>query len=321
MRRKPKASIPKAVGPSLLAALTSRLRDMPHGRYGVDVSKVPDYIEPFTAYRAWQWDADGVKSLNSVLWTPRVAFEATCDKHVETYVYSKSDKPAMRQVGHPVPSEGCTCGMYAAINFQHLIDISYATRGIHGEVSLWGRLYKHSLGWRAQYAYPKHFIVPPSMVPWGMAEMDERLKHLTAFDVDIYLQVSETPEVGGEKVPLWMKGYGYSQQGLSLLCDERKKWYASRPSVRAVEIGDRVAIIPENRPLPCGISIASMSHGDDVFLWLFAKHLYRVPRKNIKWSQRNWRWEVPNNGLIQTHQVATPGWSTASAPGQIVPVK
>jgi hypothetical protein len=275
--------------------LRRRGGDFPHGKYGVDTSSVPDYIEPFTAYRAWQWDGDGVKSLNSVLWTPRVAFEATCgvrdgDRHVIT--------PSR----HPVPDEGCTCGMYAAINFQHLIDIDYAARGIHGEVSLWGRLYKHSLGWRAQYAYPKHFIVPPSMLPWGMAEMDERLKQLIAFDVDIYLQVSETPQVGGEKIPLWVKDFGYSQQGLSHLVDERKKWYANRPNVRSVEIGDRVAIIPENRPLPCGISIASMSKGDDVFLWLFAKHLYRVPRKNIKWSQRNWRWEVSNHGLVITHQ-------------------
>ena len=291
---------------------------MPHAKYGVDTSGVPDYVEPFTAYRAWQWDADGVKSLNSVLWTPKVAFVATC-QHYNGTQYPRLAAALADQ--HPVPCEECTCGMYAAINFQHLIDIDYATRGIHGEVSLWGRLYKHSLGWRAQYAYPKHFIVPPSMLPWGMAEMDERLKQLIAFDVDIYLQVSETPVVGGEKIPLWVKDYGYSQQGIAHLCDERKKWYASRPKVRSVEIGDRVAIIPDKRPLPCGIAIASMSHGDDVFLWLFAKHLYRVPRKNIKWSQRNWRWEVSNHGLVITNQVNVPGWSQQAAPGTVVPVK
>ncbi len=306
MPRRPKRSLKQIaalLGPSV-SRPGGRHRGMPHEKYGVDVSSVPDYIEPFTAYRAWQWDADGVKSLNSVLWTPRVAFEATCNKqepNAGPWSFTVFDAPRMMST-HPVPHEGCTCGMYAAINFQHLIDIDYATRGIHGEVSLWGRLYKHTLGWRAQYAYPKHFIVPPSMLPWGMAEMDERLKQLTAFDVDIYLQVSETPQVGGEKIPLWVKDFGYSQQGLSHLVDERKKWYSSRPSVRSVEVGDRVAIIPNDRPLPCGIAIASMAHGDDVFLWLFAKHLYRVPRKSIKWSQRNWRWEVPNDGLVITHQ-------------------
>jgi hypothetical protein len=314
LRRRAKQKI----SPSALSLLmqTSALRrrgGLPHAKYGVE--DMPDYVEPFTAYRAWQWDADGVKSLNSVLWEPRVAFVAKC-QHA-TFGTIAAACPEL----HPVPCENCTCGMYAAINFQHLIDIDYATRGIHGEVSLWGRLYKHTLGWRAQYAYPKHFIVPPSMVPWGMAEMDERLKQLIAFDVDIYLQVEETPAVGGEKIPLWVKDYGYSQQGLAHLVDERKKWYSTRPKVRSVEIGDRVAIVPENKPLPCGISVASMSHGDDVFLWLFAKHLYRVPRKNIKWSQRNWRWEVPNSGLVITNQVNVPGWSQQVAPGTLVPVK
>ena len=65
-----------------------------------------------------------------------------------------------------MPSEDCTCGMYAGINLQHLIDINYADQGIHGEVALWGRLQECSLGWRAQYAYPKFFIVPQDMFPY-----------------------------------------------------------------------------------------------------------------------------------------------------------
>ena len=51
---------------------------------------------------------------------------------------------------------------------QHLIDINYIQRGIHGEVSLWGRLYRHTLGWSAQFAYPKFFIVPANMIPFRM---------------------------------------------------------------------------------------------------------------------------------------------------------
>jgi hypothetical protein len=48
---------------------------LPHARYGVDLSKVPDtYIEPFVAYRAWNLTAEGVTSLNGALWTPKVAF-------------------------------------------------------------------------------------------------------------------------------------------------------------------------------------------------------------------------------------------------------
>lgn len=48
---------------------------LPHARYGVDLSKVPDtYVppEPFTAYRAWNWEKEGVTSLNGVLWTQKI---------------------------------------------------------------------------------------------------------------------------------------------------------------------------------------------------------------------------------------------------------
>src|SRR5271170_8452416 len=112
---------------------------------------------------------------------------------------------------HQVPDPGCTCGMYAGINMQHLIDINYVQRGIHGEVSLWGRLYRHTLGWRAQYAYPKFFVVPMNMIPLNMAEAQERLKTLVEYDVDIYLQTDTVATVKSEKIPLWVRDYGYSQ--------------------------------------------------------------------------------------------------------------
>src|SRR5271170_5923811 len=89
---------------------------------------------------------------------------------------------------HQVPDPGCTCGMYAGINMQHLIDIGYIERGIHGEGHLWGRLERNTLGWRAQYAYPKYFVVPANMIPQDMTEAQKRLASLVEFDVDIYLQ-------------------------------------------------------------------------------------------------------------------------------------
>jgi hypothetical protein len=52
---------------------------LPHARYGVDLARVPDtYVEPFTAYRAWNWTTEGVTSLNGEVWTPKAAFEAKC---------------------------------------------------------------------------------------------------------------------------------------------------------------------------------------------------------------------------------------------------
>jgi hypothetical protein len=38
---------------------------LPHAKYGVNSTKVPDYVEPFVAYRAWQWHEDGITSLNN----------------------------------------------------------------------------------------------------------------------------------------------------------------------------------------------------------------------------------------------------------------
>jgi hypothetical protein len=107
--------------------------------------------------------------------------------------------------------------MYAGINMQHLIDINYIRRGIHGEVHLWGRLHRHTLGWRAQFAYPKFFVVPANMVPVKVEDAQERLTMLTAFDVDIYLQPKREACVGQENIQLWLREYGYTNQGISFL--------------------------------------------------------------------------------------------------------
>jgi hypothetical protein len=122
-------------------------RSLPHARYGVDLAKVPDtYVEPFTAYRAWNWTAEGVTSLNGALWTPKVAFEATCLhaddlRSMQAACSSEASSKFWQKQAHHVPDPSCTCGMYAGINMQHLIDIRYIQRGIHGEVHLWGRLF------------------------------------------------------------------------------------------------------------------------------------------------------------------------------------
>ena len=126
--------------------------------------------------------AEGVTSLNGAPWTPNVAFEATCPqatnlRSMQAASSSEAAKKFWDKQAHDVPDPSCTCGMYAGINMQHMIDINYIQRGIHGEVHLWGRLYHHSLGWRAQYAYPKFFIVPVNMIPFDMTEAQERLEN------------------------------------------------------------------------------------------------------------------------------------------------
>ncbi len=282
-------------------------RPLPHARYGVDLARVPDtYIEPFTAYRAWNWTAGGVTSLNGALWTPKVAFEATCPqaadlRSMQAACGSEAAGKFWQKQAHQVPDPSCTCGMYAGINMQHLLDIGYIQRGIHGEVSLWGRLYRHTLGWRAQFAYPKFFVVPANMIPFRIDEARQRIATLVEFGVDIYLQPDRGDKVGGERIPLWVKDYGYSQQALSVLVEKRKQWYAEHPKTHTLAVGDRVAVFGA----VSGIGVVKEIIGDDMFYTMFAPDkIYRKPVKSVQWNEKNWRWETSGLGFMRNLQLA-----------------
>jgi hypothetical protein len=277
---------------------------LPHAKYGVDLKKVPDtYIEPFTAYRAWNWNADGITSLNNALWTPKVAFEATCQyrddwKWLVASATTDETRKWLRSKEHCVPNENCTCGMYAGINMQHLIDINYIQRGIHGEVSLWGRLERNTLGWRAQYAYPRYFVVPVNMIPFDMTEAQKRLQTLIEFGVDIYLQKEREARVGQEKIPLWVADYGYSEQALSWLVDKRAQWYADNPNMHTLAVGDRVAVFSDVNG--GGIGVVKEINGDEMYYTLFSPNvIYHKTLKDIVWNERNWRWETSGLGFMR----------------------
>jgi hypothetical protein len=274
----------------------------------VDLSKVPDtYVppEPFVAYRAWNWTTEGVTSLNGAVWTPKEAFEARCP-HVEDLRSMKAaapNTPAMRAAKafwdkqtHLVPDPDCTCGMYAGLNMKHLLDIGYIRRGIHGEVHLWGRLYRHSLGWRAQYAYPKNFIVPTTMIPFRFDEAQKRLAALIEFDVNIYVQSEREAHVGQQTIPLWIRDYGYSAQGIDFLVEKRLKSYTGEKAVHTLAVGDRVAVLGDGG----GIGIVTEIKGDDMSYTMFnPSTIYRKPTKSIQWNERNWRWETSGVGSMR----------------------
>jgi len=117
--------------------------------------QVPDAIEPAVGYRAWLVKDGHIHSINhSVEWQPHMVFEATCPYQ-----------------DHEVPAQRCSCGTYAAATFNRLFDMGYtkseglfAVRShevsIAGQVNLWGGIIPGDLGWRAQYAYPKKFLIP-----------------------------------------------------------------------------------------------------------------------------------------------------------------
>jgi hypothetical protein len=269
----------------------------------VDLAKVPDtYIEPFVAYRAWNWTAEGVTSLNGALWTPKVAFEATCHyagdlRSMRAAAIGSAAAEFWESKSHQVPDPSCSCGMYAGINMQHLFDISYIQRGIHGEVSLWGRLYRHTLGWRAQFAYPKFFVVPTNMIPFRFDEAQKRLAKLVEFDVDIYLQPEREACAGQERIPLWIRDYCYSQQGISFLIEKRQKWYSGEKVVHTIAVGDRVAVFSD---VNGGIGVVREINGDEMYYTMFSLNaIFHKKIKEVVWDERNWRWETTGVGSIR----------------------
>ena len=276
-------------------------RSLPHARYGVDLSSVPTYVEPFTAYRSWIWTSEGVTSLfNGVPWTPKVPFEARCLygtdlRSMQAAALTPEAKAFWARQQHHVPDPSCTCGTHAGIDMQHLISLRYTQFGVHGEIYLWGRLIRHTLGWRAQYAYPKYFVIPAFVIPVTVEEAQKRIAKLTEYDVDIHIQPEREARVGQKLIPLWVPGYGYSQQGVSFLIDKWKKWDSTKINHTLV-VGDRVAVLGDGG----GIGIVKEISGDDVYYTLFSTDVvYRKRGKDVNWNERNWRWETTGLGFMR----------------------
>ena len=235
--------------------------------------RVPDYISPVVAYRAWQLDATGLKSLCGEPWRPGRRLAAAC-------------RESVRMTGHDVhdaPQMNCTCGIYAAKSHSALRKAGYAGYGIHGEVYLWGTVVEHELGWRAQYACPKNFFMPLEMLPISMGMLEPRLNTLAVYGCDIHVLGEEG------NVPLWIRGSGYDAAGLDLLVQRCKSWYARREQDRRIKRGDRVAILGR------GIAVVERVDGKEVHAVLWNKSVLRIGRKEITWEEGNGRWETDGN--------------------------
>ncbi len=225
---------------------------------------VPDYISPVVGYRVWQLDSTGLKSLNGIEWQPGKAFVAECEN----------------QGCHDAPQADCTCGVYATKSFAHLRWAGYAQYGIFGEVRLWGTVVEHEQGWRAQFAYPKQFIIPCEMLPFGMRRAESRLTGLAAYGCDIF--------VGGKQndVPLWFSQTGYQAEGVDLLARRFKDWYSRRAEERRIKPGDRVAVLGH------GIAVVERADHNQVHAALWNRIRVRIERGDICWDEQNMRWEV-----------------------------
>jgi hypothetical protein len=108
---------------------------------------VPDGIDPITAFRAWRVDSDlRLHSPNvETEWVPGEWLVAKCER-----------------TGHTAPSEGCSCGVYAAKDIQIVLRLAavvplLANRlhdgvAVIGRVWLAGKVIEHDDGYRAQCA-------------------------------------------------------------------------------------------------------------------------------------------------------------------------
>jgi hypothetical protein len=111
--------------------------------------------------------------------------------------------------------------VYAAKSLEHLRKNRYDRCGIYGEVSLWGTVVEHELGWRAQFAYPKSLFLLPDALPFELAEIRARLQALTLYGSDIFVPAS------GSAIFLWSKSSGFDPDGLDYLIERSKGYYGS----------------------------------------------------------------------------------------------
>jgi hypothetical protein len=134
---------------------------------------VSDYVAPIVGYRFWVWDKEIGPQLRSMQggqpWIPRQRLQAYCvqaDRETWSYIISHH---------HEAPDEHCSCGIYAVKSLNSPLDLRKAH--IYGEVYLWGKIIEHRYGYRAQFAYPKSFVLQKGILGC--------LSHLVDYGVEI----------------------------------------------------------------------------------------------------------------------------------------
>ena len=142
----------------------------------MEAVRAPDLAEPIVGWRYWRLARDRRK-LSSLTghtqeWPPNKAFAAICryarrDPSDFRFRYAGGGKPA----AHEAPTEGCTCGVYAARDLKNLRAKMLYGLGLMvvGEVSLWGKVIPGTRGYRAQFAYPRRLFVVQRTVDWDQS--------------------------------------------------------------------------------------------------------------------------------------------------------
>jgi hypothetical protein len=134
--------------------------------------RAPDVLGEVVAYRAWK--VIGTVQLpmlasvvhSGAVWHPQRWTIANCQGRDEC-PHSRNDA-----VGPGVPGERCTCGMYAARDREHLIQMGYnhyhddASPVFIGEVGLAGKVIPGTQGWRAEKGRIRKLWVPFHLIEY-----------------------------------------------------------------------------------------------------------------------------------------------------------
>ena len=122
---------------------------------------IPDYVEPFEGWRAWQVGAAGrdlrlLSVVQETVWPPREELAAECPRG---RILARLRRPRR----HEAPVERCACGIYATSLDRlgsYLRRGDCRTRYVFGRVRLWGSVVECEHGWRGARAYPAEIVVP-----------------------------------------------------------------------------------------------------------------------------------------------------------------
>lgn len=245
--------------------------------------RIPDCITPIVAYRLWQWDAAGLKSLNGEPWIPGQPLAARCRALPRRTVHVGS-----RHVSHDAPQADCQCGVYGSKSLELLRSTRFWNCGVRGQVFLWGLTVEHEHGFRSQLAYPRSLYLPLEAFPVTLAEIDFRLQSLVPYRRDIFVACD------GGSIPLWGRRRGLEAAGLDFLMSRGKEWYARRNREKTLKHGDRIAVLGR------GIAVVEQLDGEQLHAVLCERDVLRMSRKAVAWHQQNMRWEASPSDVVQT---------------------
>jgi hypothetical protein len=122
------------------------------------------YGEPLIGWRVWSvgYAEEGTRLITGVerhIWRPGKPLKAVHEDR-EGYGIDKGPRCSDAPCAPHVPLTRPGCGIYAFKQPEQLATESYMYLGgnVIGTVYLWGRIYEHERGYRAQYAYPASFV-------------------------------------------------------------------------------------------------------------------------------------------------------------------